>query len=84
MSKEKELELIDRLYMDCRGIALSTDPLLQEINKLKTPSLSLELQIRIKRVQIELLTTLELLSDLQNCNDETEFEKILDNYLDKG
>ncbi|HOI29918.1 MAG TPA: hypothetical protein PLZ15_09200 [Melioribacteraceae bacterium] len=80
----KELELIDQLYLDFRAMAFGTDSTIQQINKLKTPSLSLELQIRIKRVQIELLTTLELLSELQNCSDETEFEKVLENFVEKG
>lgn len=81
--KEGEFEIIDTVYLDLRAMAFGTDPIIQEINKLKTPSLSLELEVRIKKIQIELLTTLELLSDLQNCEDEGGFEKVLENFVEK-
>lgn len=84
MPEVKILELIDQLYLDFRTVALATDPLLQKINKLGNTSVQLELSVRIKRIQVEALVTLELLSDLQNFSDESEFNKVLGNYSEVG
>lgn len=84
MPEEKTLEIIDQIYLDFRQIAFSTDPLFQKVKKLGNTSVQLELEIRIKRIQIEALVTLELLSDLQNCNNESEFDKVLRNYSEVG
>lgn len=82
--KEGEFETIDTVYLDFREIALSTDPLFSKINKLKNPSIQTELSIRLKRVQIELLTSLEFLGELSNCDDEVGFEKVVENFVEKG
>lgn len=80
-----ELELLDKLYKDFRNTALSVDPLITKLEKeFPNGSVKMELILRLKKVQVENLVTLELLSDLSSCNDDSEFQSVLENYSEVG
>jgi hypothetical protein len=76
-----ELEVLDKLYKDFRTATLSIDPLITKLEKeFPNGSVKMELILRLKKVQVENMVTLELLSDLASCSDLGEMESVRCEY----